>query len=166
MLRVGAAGDPGGLRPALGFVQRDNVRVLRLAGSYSPRPKDFLGIQQMFQDVYFTGVTRLDKGQVESWDPYVTPLDWHFNSGDNVHGPLDFNIRYERLFEPFEIAPGVVLRRGEYRFTRLGATSSPRPPKRPLAGSLSVSWGDFWSGRPSRCGWDSPSSSPVAHARF
>ena len=39
-------------KPALGFVQRDNVRMLRVAGSYNPRPKDFLNIQQMFHDVY------------------------------------------------------------------------------------------------------------------
>jgi len=133
--------------PALGFVQRDNVRVLRLAGSYNPRPMHFLGIQQMFHDVFFTRFTRLDNGQVESWDLFVTPLDWHLNSGDNIHGPLDFNVRYERLFEPFEIAPGVVLPPGEYRFTRLGGNLLSTAAKRPLAGSLSVSWGDFWSGK-------------------
>ena len=59
-------------KPALGFVQRDNVRMLRVAGSYNPRPKDFLNIQQMFHDVYYTRFTRLDNGQVESWDLYVT----------------------------------------------------------------------------------------------
>ena len=65
-------------RPALGFVQRDNVRMLRMAGSYNPRPTKFLNIQQMFHDVYFTRFTRLDNGEVESWDLYVTLLDWHF----------------------------------------------------------------------------------------
>src|SRR3989304_1051497 len=38
----------GNFDPALGFVQRRNVRMLRVAGSYNPRPRDFLGIQQMF----------------------------------------------------------------------------------------------------------------------
>jgi hypothetical protein len=125
--------------PALGFVQRDNVRMLRLAASFNPRPQDFLGIQQMFHDVFFTQFTRLDNGQVESWDLYVTPLDWHFNSGDNVHGPLDLNIRFERLFDPFEISPGVVLPPGEYRFTRLGGSVFATAAKRPLSGSHSVS---------------------------
>jgi hypothetical protein len=137
----------GNFDPALGFVQRGNVRMLRLAGSYNPRPSDFLGIQQMFHDVYFTRFTRLDNGEVESWDLFVTPLDWHLNSGDNIHGPLDLNIRYERLFEPFEISPGVVLSPGAYRFTRFGGNLFATAAKRALAGSLSLSWGDFWSGK-------------------
>ena len=133
--------------PALGFVQRDNVRMLRLAGSYNPRPKDFLGIQQMFHDVFYTRFTRLDNGEVESWDLYVTPMDWHFNSGDNIHGLLDFNLRYERLFDPFEISPGVVLSPGEYRFTRFKSNLFSTAAKRRLSGSFTVSWGDFWSGK-------------------
>jgi hypothetical protein len=136
----------GNFDPALGFVQRHNVRMLRVAGSYNPRPRDFLGIQQMFHDVFFTRFTRLDNGEVESWDLFVTPLDWHLNSGDNIHGPLDVNVRYERLFEPFEIAPGVVLSPGEYRFTRLGGNLIATAAKRALSGSLSLTGGDFWSG--------------------
>ena len=99
-------------RPALGFVQRDNVRLFRAAFSYNPRPKDFLNIQQMNHDVYYTHFTRLDNGETESWDLYVTLLDWHFKSGDNLHGMIDFNPTYERLFEPFEISPGVMLPAG------------------------------------------------------
>ena len=98
-------------RPALGFVQRDNVRMLRMAASYNPRPKNFLNIQQMFHDVYYTQFTRLDNEQVESWDLYITPLDWHLKSGDNFHSLFDINPTYERLFEPFKISPGVVLPR-------------------------------------------------------
>ena len=99
-------------QPALGFVQRDNVRMLRAAASYNPRPRNLLNIQQMNHDVFYTQFTRLDLNEVESWDVYVTWWDWHFNSGDNLHGILDFNPTYERLFEPFEISPGVVLNAG------------------------------------------------------
>ena len=95
-------------RPALGFVQRRNVRLLRLGASYNPRPRDFLGIQQMFHDVFFTRFTRLDNGQVESWDLYITPLDWHFRSGDSLHSLVRREPTYERLFAPFQIFPGVV----------------------------------------------------------
>jgi hypothetical protein len=132
--------------PVLGFVQRDDVRMLRIAASYNPRPKSFLGIQQMFHDVFFTRFTRLDNGQVESWDLYVTPMDWHFNSGDNIHGIFDFNPTYERLFDPFEISPGVILEPGEYRFTRFRSNLFSTAAKRRLSGSLTLSWGNFWSG--------------------
>jgi hypothetical protein len=132
--------------PALGFVQRDNVRLLRVAGAFNPRPRDFLNIQQMFHDVYFTQFTRLDNGQVESWDVYISALDWHFRSGDSIHGMLDVNPIYERLFEPFEISPGVVLPVGEYHFTRFRTNFFSTANRRRVSGSLNLTWGHYWSG--------------------
>jgi hypothetical protein len=134
-------------RPALGFVQRDNVRMLRVAASYNPRPKNFLNVQQMFHDIYYTRFTRLDNGQVESWDLYVTLLDWHLSSGDNLHGMFDFNPTYERLFEPFEISPGVHLLPGEYRFTRFRSNLLSTAAKRRLSGSINLTYGNYWSGK-------------------
>lgn len=135
---------PRDFRPGLGFVQRSNVRMFRAAASYNPRP-DFLNLQQMFHDIYYTRFERLSTGKTESWDLYVTPLDWHFKSGDAVHTVADPNWIYERLFEPFAIAPGVVLRPGEYRFTRF-KTSLASATKRRLSGSVNISWGEYWSG--------------------
>jgi Domain of unknown function (DUF5916)/Carbohydrate family 9 binding domain-like len=134
-------------KPALGFVQRSNVRLLRVAGSYNPRPKDLFNIQQMNHDVFFTRFTRLDNDRVESWDLYVTWWDWHFKSGDNIHGIFDFDPTYERLFEPFVISPGVVLLPGEYRFTRFKSNAFTTAAKRPLSGSLNITWGNYWSGK-------------------
>jgi hypothetical protein len=134
-------------RPALGFVQRDNVRLFRAAASYNPRPRNFFNIQQMFHDVYYTRFTRLDNGEVESWDLYVTLLDWHLRSGDNLHGMFDVNPTYERLFEPFEISPGVRLLPGEYRFTRFRSNLLSTATKRRLSGSINLTYGGYWSGR-------------------
>ena len=133
--------------PGLGFVQRDNVRLFRIAGSYNPRPRDFLNVQQMFHDIYYTRFTRLDNGEVESWDLYVTLLDWHLKSGDNLHGMFDFNPTYERLFEPFEISPGVHLLPGEYRFTRFRSNLLSTATKRRLSGSVNLTYGGYWSGK-------------------
>ena len=131
--------------PALGFVQRSNVRMLRLGASFNPRPKKLLGIQQMFHDIFYTRFTRLDNGLVESEDFYFTIVDWHFNSGDSLHSLFDVNPTFERLFEPFEISPGVVLPAGEYRFTpmRIFFTSAQ---KRRFQGSIGFTFGNFWSG--------------------
>jgi hypothetical protein len=101
----------------------------------------------MFHDVYYTRFDRLDTGQLESADLYLTPIDWHFRSGDSLHSLLDLNLVYERLFAPFEIAPGVVLPPGEYRFTRFKSPGFSSATKRRVAGSFSVAWGDYWSGR-------------------
>ncbi len=132
--------------PALGFVQRNNVRMLRLGASFNPRPKNqWLGIQQMYHDIFYTEFKRLDNGLVESRDFYFTIVDWHFQSGDSLHSLFDVNPTYERLFEPFEISPGVVLPPGEYDFTplRIFFTSAQ---KRRLQGSFGVTAGSFWSG--------------------
>ena len=131
--------------PAIGFVQRSNVRMLRAAGSFNPRPRPSTGIQQMFHDVFYTRFTRLDNGLVESWDIYATLVDWHFNSGDSLHSLFDLNPTYERLFEPFEISPGVVLPVGEYRFMpmRIFFTSAQ---KRRVQGSIGLRFGSYWSG--------------------
>ena len=131
--------------PELGFVQRSNVRMMRLGASYNPRPNPSSGIQQMFHDVFYTRFTRLDNGLVETWKLYFTLFDWHFMSGDSMHSLFDLNPTYERLFEPFEISPGVVLPPGEYRFTpmRIFFTSAQ---KRALQGSIGLTFGNFWSG--------------------
>ncbi len=134
-------------KPALGFVQRDNVRLFRTALSWNPRPKALLNIQQLNHDLYYTRFTRLDTGETESWDLYVTLLDWHFKSGDNLHGMFDFNPTYERLFEPFEISPGVTLRPAEYRFTRFRSNLLSTATKRRLSGSINFLYGGYWSGR-------------------
>jgi hypothetical protein len=134
-------------RPALGFVQRRNapVRMLRVGASYNPRPKELFNIQQMFNAVFYTRFSRLDNGQVESWDLFPTWLDWHFKSGDAIHRFFDPNPTYERLFAPFEISPGVVLPGGEYRFTRWRVHVTTAQ-KRKLSGSGKVTFGTFWSG--------------------
>ena len=131
--------------PAIGFVQRSNVRMLRVAGSFNPRPKPSTGIQQMQHDIFYTRFTRLDNGLVETSNLYVTLVDWHLNSGDSLHSLFDANVTYERLFEPFEISTGVVLPAGEYRFTpwRIFVTSAQ---KRRIHGRVGFNFGNFWSG--------------------
>ena len=133
-------------KPTLGFVGRNNLRLLRIGGFYSPRPKDFLGIQQMFMGVVYNHFTRLDDGQVESWNLHVQgPIDWHFKSGDALHAVFWPSVRYERLFAPFEIYPGVTLPPGEYRFTRWRNRATTASKRRLQAG---VTWysGTYWSG--------------------
>lgn len=131
--------------PALGFVSRRNIRVLRMSGRYNPRPKRFLGIQQTFNGVVYNRITRVDTGQLESANLFIIFPDWHFNSGDALHALLSPDFVYERLFVPFEISPGVILRPGEYRFTRWSnnvATAG----KRRLQSRVQWLFGTYWSG--------------------
>jgi len=132
-------------RPPVGFVQRDNVRLFRAAFSFNPRPR-FWNFQQMFHDFYYTQHTNLSNGQLESADFYMTLFDWHFRTGDNWHGLLDFQRVYEHLFEPFTISPGVVLPAGEYRFNRFRSNLLTTAARRRVSGGATVTWGDYWSG--------------------
>ena len=132
-------------RPALGFVSRRNVRLLRAGGLYAPRLKAF-NLQQIFVGAYLTQFTRLDNGMTESRTLYLTPIDLHFLTGDSLHAFFNPQaITYERLFTPFEIYPGVVLPAGEYRFTRW-RTNFMSAAKRRWQGSLIWILGDYWSG--------------------
>jgi Domain of unknown function (DUF5916) len=137
---------PENFRPALGFVQRRNVRLFRIGGSFNPRPKDFLGIQQMFHDVYYTRFTRMDTGRLESSELYLGLLpDWHFKSGDALHAIFDIIRTYENLSTPFEISPGVFLPPGEYRNTRLRFNFASAQ-KRKLQAQIRWYFGPYWSG--------------------
>ena len=133
-------------RPTLGFVSRRNVRVWRAGAMYNPRPESFLGLQQMFHAVFYNHVRRLDSGRTESWNLlFIFPLDWHFRSGDALHSLFSPDIQFERLFEPFEISPGVVLPVDEYRFTRW-RISAATAGRRRVQARLVWRFGDFWSG--------------------
>ena len=133
-------------RPSLGFVSRRNVRLFRVGGRFNPRPKDFLGLQQTFNGVYYTRFTRLDNGQVESWQLHFTvPMDWHFKSGDAIHSFFNPEVAYERLFVPFEISRGLFIPAGEYTFTRW-RTFVMSAGKRRLQGNFTWVTGNYWSG--------------------
>lgn len=132
------------VRPALGFVERGDVRRLAIRAEFDPRPADFLNLRQMFHEFSFTRFTRLDTGRVESWRVFTAPINWRFNSGDRFE--LNYVPTFERLFEPFEISSGVVLPPGDYRFTRYRAEFGTASKRRWQAEGT---WwfGDFWSGR-------------------
>jgi hypothetical protein len=103
-------------QPALGFVLRPKTRKLAINATFSPRPKNFLNIRQMYHEFLFTRYFRLDYGKTESWQLRVAPINYQFNSGDRIE--VNYAPEFQRLFEKFEIAKGVVLPAGDYRFNR------------------------------------------------
>jgi hypothetical protein len=135
--------------PALGFVQRSNVRVIAAGASYNPRPR-FFNILQSNHDVYFKQFTRLDHNEIESWDVAIRWFGADYRNGDATFGIFDVNPTFERLFEPFEISPGVILRPGEYRFTRFRLSPYRGAERRRVSGVATVHFGDYWSGKAER----------------
>ncbi len=134
-------------RPTLGFVPRTDVRKLSISAEFNPRPEDFFDVRQMFHLFSFTRFTNLTHNQVESWRVYTSPINFTFNSGDDIQ--FNYAPQFERLFEPFEIAQRVTLPVGNYRFTRWGLEISTAS-KRRWQFDNTWSVGPFWSGHASQ----------------
>jgi hypothetical protein len=134
-------------QPALGFVPRSNVDKLSLGFEFDPRPKDFLNVKQMFHEVFFTYFRRIDKGRTESWRLFTAPINYSLNSGEHIE--FNYAPQFERLFEPFEIAKGVVLPPGDYRFTRWRFETNTAS-KRRWKFDNALYFGSYWSGHASQ----------------
>jgi hypothetical protein len=130
-------------KPALGFVSRPNVRRLSVSAEFDPRPKNFLNVRQMFHEFRFSRYTRLDLGRLESWRVFTAPVNYQLNSGDRYE--FNWVPTFERLFEPFEIADGVVLAPGDYKFTRWRLEFESAS-KRPWEFEATWWFGSYWSG--------------------
>jgi hypothetical protein len=130
-------------RPALGFVPRTDVRKLSISAEFDPRPKDFLNVRQMFHEFFFTRFTNLTRNRVESWRLFTAPINYELNSGEHIE--FNYAPQFERLFEPFEIAEGVTLPAGDYRFTRWRFEINTASKRR---WKFDNAWwfGSFWSG--------------------
>ena len=71
---------------------------------------------QMLHEFFFSHFSRIVRGRTESWRLFTAPINYSLNSVEHVE--FNYAAQIERLFKPFEIAKGVVLPPGDYRFTR------------------------------------------------
>lgn len=97
----------------------------------------------MFHEIEATYVAGLD-GQWQSYEVFMSPVNWGLESGDR----FEFNVvpTGERLTAPFEIADGVTIPMGSYRWNRYrfeGGLAS----KRQFSGQLTWWFGNFYSGK-------------------
>jgi hypothetical protein len=127
--------------PALGFVPRAGIRKSTGGISYKPRPERF-GIRQLQFEFHPEVITDLDN-VVQNWSFEMVPLNFEMESGDH----LEFNAspQFERLEEPFEITPGVVLPIGSYQWTRYRAQVETASKRRWVL-SLAGGGGGFYDG--------------------
>jgi len=118
------------LNPGLGFLPRPGIRKLDAACRFKPRPGKEVRvrwIRQAFLEHSYYHVTN-SHGQTESWGVPWSPINISLESGD--HFQFTFQPQFEYLPLPFEIAPGVTLPVGSYRFNRFRGefqTSDHRP---------------------------------------
>ncbi len=140
-LSAGATVIERNFDPALGFVQRTDVKKYTTQLRYQPRL--YTGIRQLeflFRPTLFT-----DAGNnTETVDVLVRPLGIEWESGDELR--IDYIHEREVLTEEFDIQDDVIIPEGSYTYDRVGAnleTSSKRPV------SVEVGWftGGFFDGR-------------------
>jgi hypothetical protein len=128
-------------RPALGFVRRTGIRKTNAKADFMPRP-NLLGVRQLFLGASVQYVTD-QRGRV--LDRMVTgvPLGLQTESGEELH--LEWVPQFERLDEPFEIQPGIVIPAGDYRYTAWIAEVETAPRRRWVA-QVGARWGRFYDG--------------------
>ena len=134
------------LDPALGFLPRPGTRRLDASCEFRPRPsKDgpFGWIRQAFLEHRFYRVTNY-QGQLESWQFWWVPVNVEMESGDR----FEFNWlpTYEYLPGRFEIAEGVELPMGGYRFDRFRLEFETSE-HRPWQFGTETWFGSFYNGR-------------------
>ena len=132
------------LDPVLGFLPRPGTRQYSGGVAYQPRPDGgtFGGVRQFFFEVFPRVVTDL-AGNTETWRVFVAPINFETQPGD--HYEANWAPEFQRLTEPFQIAPGVVIPPGSYQFNRyrvqIDSSSS-----RPLSAGALVWFGQFYDG--------------------
>ena len=132
-----------GYRNDLGFVAREDAAVGTFEHEWNIRPR---ATARWVRQITVGGEGELvgdsDQRRLLS---RVVRNDYSVELADGGRLGVDLNWNYERLTEPFEIAAGVMLGPGEYRFPNLAASyRSDR--SRWLSGSVELTSGDFSSG--------------------
>jgi hypothetical protein len=147
------------LDPRLGFLPRPGTRQYEAGGAYQPRPQGgpFGWVRQFFFEFFGTLVTDLH-GETESWEVFMAPFNARTQSGEHLEA--NWVPQFERLDAPFEIARGIVIEPGRYRFDRyrVEAQSSDH---RPWRVGTTVWFGTFFDGHLTQlvnyANWTSPS---------
>lgn len=133
-----------GYKPAMGFVERTNVRAYNPILQFSPRPTNSRIVRRFSFESNLEVLTDLNN-QLVTRELDLTVFDVNFQSGDffQVHAVPTF----ERLEKNFEIDQGVVLPVGNaYNFTRYWAGGSTAS-RRPVSLNGRYENGTFYSGR-------------------
>ena len=131
-----------GFDPSLGFVPRNNVRLLAFNAQFAPRPERVF-VRQMFHEVSLTQFTNLRRDRWETYSMSVKPLDWLFESGDRVEATI--SREGDRPPREFEVAPDVDIAPGSYEWSRRTMTLRSAA-KRRISAEFSGENGGFYNG--------------------
>ena len=128
--------------PQVGFLRREGFRQNFVSGRLSPRPESIDWIRQVFLEVSHSHLTNQAAGFVESRE---TLAQFRTELENSDLFAVSASNTYERLVQPFRIAPDVIVPPGDYRF-REGQIGYTFGFQRPYSGNLSLQYGEFYGG--------------------
>lgn len=127
-------------RPALGFVQRRDMRQTVATVTYSP----FLEKGPFRQMTFHTMGIHINgqDGKLQSWeiDPSIG-----FTSRERDTFRISGSREFDRLPGAFNIRPDAQIQAGDYTFNRIGGTFTSDPSRR-FSGTLRLETGGFYNG--------------------
>ena len=127
--------------PEMGFLRRRGVRRYNGEVEYQPRP-DVPWLRNLNFEVEAEIFTLRD-GTTESSEFQLEPFGIRFETEDSL--TVFAQRSFERLFDPFEIADGVIIPEGDYTFYEYGLRFESNEGRK-LFAEGSLSWGDFFDG--------------------
>ncbi len=135
--------------PEVGFMRRTAFRRNYGQLRFSPRPKNLKGVRKLTYQGSADRISGSLSGQVES-EEYQGTFNVELNNGDFLN--VEATQAYEALAAPFEVARGVTVPVGGYRFnqTKLQYTMGLQ---RRVSGGLTLGYGGFYDGTLSEVTW-------------
>lgn len=121
--------------PGMGFLRRSGISQYVYNVNFEPRPGNSLGVRNLSFGNRGT-YTVDDDGELESIQSTLRFFGFDMLSGDRAMFFVDYN--FDRLDEPFEIQPGIIIAPGRHNWTTIGIfvrTDSSRP----------ISYFGFWT---------------------
>ena len=120
---------------------RAGIRKTDVSLAFQPRPKRW-GIRQFFFELNPVAITDL-RNRLESASVFAAPFNVRTESGEHLE--WNYIPTFERVDEPFEVAGGVFVSPGEYRWNRFRAEANTAT-KRPVVVDAALWWGGFYGG--------------------
>jgi hypothetical protein len=135
--------------PEIGFLRREAFRRSYGQARFSPRPRASTWLRKYSLEASVDYITdpggRLETRELQG--------SWRFELNNGSFWWSDYTRSYELIMEPFEIAQGIVIPPGEYRFQNVQSTYYV-PPEWRLMGRFNVLSGSFYGGTRHEFGYD------------
>ena len=135
-------------KPEVGFLRRRAFRRSYAQARFSPRPKHIRGVRKLFYQAsadYVVGAT----GGTQS-EEFQGQFNVEFNNGDFFNGEVAQ--AFEAIVTPFDVARGVKVPAGEYRFTQ-AKVSYQMGLQRRVSGGITLGRGNFYNGTLTEVSW-------------